>query len=84
MLIFLPDFFEVAILLGTCFIVNYVTADAKTNWVEGYAMVSFYTMIVRMKIFYSNNRTHLALFCTAGTVLLVLSWPARNCVHDLL
>jgi Ca2+:H+ antiporter len=40
------DFFEVAILLAACFIVNYVTADAKTNWVEGYAMVSFYVMIV--------------------------------------
>lgn len=28
------DFFEVALLLGACFLVNYVTADAKTNWVE--------------------------------------------------
>ncbi|KAJ2915034.1 hypothetical protein MD484_g5402, partial [Candolleomyces efflorescens] len=41
------DFFEVAIVIGACFIVNYVTADAKTNWAEGATMVSFYVMIVR-------------------------------------
>lgn len=41
------DFFEVSILIGACFIVNYVTADAKTNWAEGFAMVAFYLMIVR-------------------------------------
>jgi Ca2+/H+ antiporter len=57
------DFFEVAILLAACFIVNYVTADAKTNWAEGYAMVSFYVMIVS-----EVNpliRTILFLFCVA-------------------
>ncbi|KAG6831877.1 hypothetical protein H0H92_006994 [Tricholoma furcatifolium] len=40
------DFFEIAVLLGSCFIVNYVTADAKTNWAEGFAMALcawFYT-----------------------------------------
>ena len=36
-----------ALLFGSCFLVNYVTADAKTNWVEGLIMVSFYVMIVR-------------------------------------
>ncbi|KAF9468913.1 hypothetical protein BDZ94DRAFT_551610 [Collybia nuda] len=40
------DVFEVAVLLGACFLVNYVTADAKTNWVEGMMMVVFYIMIV--------------------------------------
>ena len=40
------DYFEVALLLGSCFLVNYVTADAKTNWVEGLIMISFYIMIV--------------------------------------
>ena len=28
------DYFELALLLGASFLVNYVTADAKTNWVE--------------------------------------------------
>lgn len=40
------DFFELALLLGSCFLVNYVTADAKTNWVEGLVMITFYFMIV--------------------------------------
>lgn len=40
------DVFEVAVLIGAMFLVNYVTADAKTNWLEGFAMVSFYSMIV--------------------------------------
>ena len=41
-----PDFYEVALVLGACFLVNYVTADSKTNWVEGFIMVAFYIMIV--------------------------------------
>ncbi|KAK7060208.1 hypothetical protein VNI00_000973 [Paramarasmius palmivorus] len=40
------DLYEVAVLIGSCFLVNYVTADAKTNWAEGFAMVAFYIMIV--------------------------------------
>lgn len=35
-----------AALIGACFIVNYVTADSKTNWAEGMSMVIFYAMIV--------------------------------------
>lgn len=40
------DFFEVAIVIGACFLVNSVTDDAKTNWVEGLVLLSFYMMIV--------------------------------------
>jgi Ca2+/H+ antiporter len=38
--------FEVILLVGACFLVNYVTADAKTNWAEGWVLVSYYVMIV--------------------------------------
>ncbi|OJT06762.1 hypothetical protein TRAPUB_2381 [Trametes pubescens] len=31
------DYFEVALLLGSCFLVNYVTADGKTNFAEATA-----------------------------------------------
>src|SRR5258708_16853533 len=41
------DRFEVAIVIGACFLVNTVTDDSKPNWVEGLVMVSFYVMIVR-------------------------------------
>lgn len=44
------DMFEIAVLVGACFLVNYVTADAKTNWAEGCAMVGFYAIIVSVAI----------------------------------
>lgn len=69
------DLFEVACLIGATFIVNYVTADSKTNWAEGMAMVIFYVMIVRLPC---NRRAFLTLtgfhHCT-GPLLLVLLWP---------
>jgi len=39
------DLFEVTLLVGACFLVNYVTADGKTNWAEGSILISFYAMI---------------------------------------
>lgn len=39
-------------LLGACFLVNYVTADAKTNWAEGFVLLTFYIMIVRCSIYF--------------------------------
>lgn len=44
------DFYEVAVLLGACFLVNYVTADSKTNWAEGFILVTFYLMIVSLTL----------------------------------
>ncbi|KAJ3555454.1 hypothetical protein NM688_g2569 [Phlebia brevispora] len=49
------DFFEVALLLGASFLVNYVTADAKTNWVEGLIMIAFYLMIAICAWFYEGQ-----------------------------
>lgn len=49
------DLFQVAILVGACFLVNYVTADSKTNWAEGIAMVLFYIMIALCAWFYSGQ-----------------------------
>ncbi|KAF7433375.1 hypothetical protein PC9H_005325 [Pleurotus ostreatus] len=49
------DMFEVAILLGACFLVNYVTADAKTNWAEGFVMISFYAMVALCAWFYTGQ-----------------------------
>jgi len=49
------DMFEVAVLLGACFLVNHVTADAKTNWAEGLMMVIFYLMIATTVWFYPGE-----------------------------
>ena len=42
------DMFEVTVMTSSVFLVNYVLADSKTNWAEGYMMVIFYIMIVRL------------------------------------
>ncbi|KAJ3929886.1 MAG: hypothetical protein NXY57DRAFT_870481, partial [Lentinula lateritia] len=46
----------VIILVGTSFLVNSVTADAETNWVEGATVVSFYVMIASTAWFYVSDR----------------------------
>ncbi|KAK0201669.1 hypothetical protein DFS33DRAFT_1263842 [Desarmillaria ectypa] len=65
------DTFEVALTIAACFLVNYVTADAKTNWAEGFAMVSFYAMIALVSWFYTGQpeiRELLACTSVAGAV----------------
>jgi len=49
------DLFEVAVLVGACFLVNYVTADSKTNWAEGMALVVFYFMIALTAWYYTGQ-----------------------------
>jgi len=41
------DAFEVTLPISATFLVNYVTADAKTSWVEGVMILALYLMIVR-------------------------------------
>ncbi|QRV95547.1 Sodium/calcium exchanger protein [Ceratobasidium sp. AG-Ba] len=49
------DLWEVTALVGAVFLVNYVTADAKTNWAEGMVMVLFYIMIALVTWFYDGQ-----------------------------
>ncbi|KAI9439289.1 hypothetical protein H4582DRAFT_129082 [Lactarius indigo] len=49
------DLFEVMLLVGACFIVNSVTADAKTNWAEGSILVAFYVMVGLSAWYYSGQ-----------------------------
>ena len=53
------DLYEVAVIIGSCFIVNYVTADSKTNWAEGAALVAFYAMIVSYSCPFVGDSTNL-------------------------
>ncbi|KAI0027472.1 hypothetical protein K488DRAFT_90828 [Vararia minispora EC-137] len=49
------DLYEVTVLVASCFLVNYVTADAKTNWVEGMVMIAFYVIIALSSWFYTGQ-----------------------------
>jgi len=46
-----------AALVCACFVVNYVVADAKTNWAEGLAMVLFYVIIAAGAWHYPGERS---------------------------
>ncbi|KAI0667439.1 hypothetical protein C8Q78DRAFT_1082161 [Trametes maxima] len=49
------DYFEVALLLGSCLLINYVMSDARTNFSEGATLVSFYVMIATAAWFYPGQ-----------------------------
>ncbi|RPD56823.1 hypothetical protein L226DRAFT_574172 [Lentinus tigrinus ALCF2SS1-7] len=49
------DYFEVGLLVGACFLVNYVTVDGKTNVSEGFTMIAFYVMIAMATWFYPGQ-----------------------------
>jgi len=67
------DLFEVATLLGACFLVNYVIADAKTNWAEGMTMVVFYFMICTTAWFYPGQpEIHHMLSCLSVQTSLAI------------
>ncbi|KAI0085228.1 hypothetical protein BDY19DRAFT_996943 [Irpex rosettiformis] len=67
------DYYELAIILGSCFLVNYVTADSKTNWVEGLIMVCFYVMIAVCAWFYVGQPELEAMLSCPGSVAQALS-----------
>ncbi|KAG8833314.1 hypothetical protein FRC17_010959 [Serendipita sp. 399] len=61
------DIFEVVLLVAACFVVNYITADAKTNWAEGWTMVSLYVIIALVAWFYPGQQYFSVLFpCIGG------------------
>jgi Ca2+:H+ antiporter len=63
------DLYEVTLLLGACFLVNTVTADAKTNWIEGLTLVGLYALIATASWWYPGQEaTELMLAC--GNVVL--------------
>ncbi|KAF8337401.1 uncharacterized protein EI90DRAFT_3255305 [Cantharellus anzutake] len=63
-LFLLFDRFEVALAIGACFLVNTVTDDSKTNWAEGFVMISFYIMIAVASWYYDGEQEiQVMLFC---------------------
>ncbi|QRW09870.1 Sodium/calcium exchanger protein [Ceratobasidium sp. AG-Ba] len=49
------DLWEITVLVGAVFLVNYVTADVKTDWAEGMVMVLFYIIIALVTWFYDGQ-----------------------------
>ncbi|KAH9895938.1 hypothetical protein C8Q73DRAFT_458163 [Cubamyces lactineus] len=68
------DYFEVALLLGTCFLVNHVTADGKTNFAEGFTMYTFYAMVALAAWFYpGQTQVGYMLSCPSSVAAAVAS-----------
>ncbi|KAH8987182.1 hypothetical protein EDB92DRAFT_2116166 [Lactarius akahatsu] len=66
------DLFEVVLLVGACFLVNYVTADAKTNWAEGSILIAFYAMIGLSAWYYTGqNEVRIVNACTSVATALL-------------
>ncbi|KAI0331539.1 hypothetical protein GY45DRAFT_1275661 [Cubamyces sp. BRFM 1775] len=68
------DYFEVALLLGTCFLVNHVTADGETNFAEGFTMITFYAMVATAAWFYpGQSQVGYMLSCPESVAAAVAS-----------
>ncbi|KAI0776939.1 hypothetical protein BD413DRAFT_468225 [Trametes elegans] len=67
------DYFEVALLLGSCFLVNYVTSDGKTNFVEGFTLILFYGMVALAAWFYPGQPQVALMLNCPGSVAEVVA-----------
>ncbi|KAH9895939.1 hypothetical protein C8Q73DRAFT_690170 [Cubamyces lactineus] len=72
------DYFEVALLLGTCFLVNYVTADGETNFAEGFTMFTFYAMIATAAWFYPGQSQVGYMLSCPGSVAAAVASGVQN------
>ncbi|KAF8496377.1 hypothetical protein F5888DRAFT_1614618, partial [Russula emetica] len=73
--------FEVILLVGVCFLVNHVTADAKTNWAEGWVLVLFYVMSVIVNPLFACGRVRAKN--KLGDLGVVLSWSRQKSDYEL-
>jgi len=67
------DLYEVAVLVGSAFLVTYITSDAKTNWVEGLIMVGFYIIIAMWTWFYTGQPEQEVMLACGTTVAEALA-----------
>ncbi|KAI0660192.1 hypothetical protein C8Q70DRAFT_80933 [Cubamyces menziesii] len=72
------DFFEVVLLLGTCFLVNHVTADGETNFAEGFTMFTFYAMIATTAWFYPGQSEVGYMLSCPGSVAAAVASGVQN------
>ncbi|KAI0740184.1 hypothetical protein C8Q76DRAFT_852762 [Earliella scabrosa] len=62
------DYLEVALLLGACFLVNYILSDSMTNMAEGVTMIAFYAMIATVVWYYPGQPQVAFMLRCPGTV----------------
>jgi len=72
------DLFEVVLLVGACFLVNYVTADAKTNWAEGWVLVSFYIMIGISAWYYPGQTESRIMNACEGIAVAIVNGTGQD------
>jgi len=70
------DLYEVAVLISSAFLVNHITADAKTNWVEGLIMVGFYIIIALWTWFYAGQSEQEVMLACTTTIAEALAQEA--------
>ncbi|CDO68526.1 hypothetical protein BN946_scf184998.g23 [Trametes cinnabarina] len=74
------DYYEVALMLGTCFLVNYVTADGQTNIAEGFTMFIFYAMLATATWFYPGQPQVAFLLNCPGSVAEAVANGVENAI----
>ncbi|KAF9653776.1 hypothetical protein BDM02DRAFT_3182767 [Thelephora ganbajun] len=67
------DLYEVTVLIASAFLVNYITSDAKTNWVEGLIMIGFYIIIAMWTWFYVGQPEQEVMLACRTTVAEALT-----------
>ncbi|KAI1789896.1 hypothetical protein LXA43DRAFT_1075110 [Ganoderma leucocontextum] len=78
------DYFEIGMLLGACFLVNWVTSDAKTNMSEGLTMITFYAMIATAAWWYPGQpQVSFMLNCPGSVAEAVASASAGTAASEL-
>lgn len=79
------DLYEVTVLIGSAFLVNHITADAKTNWVEGLIMIGFYVIIALWTWFYTGQPEHeVMLACTTIAEALANEGTGESAANELI
>ncbi|KAK7470977.1 hypothetical protein VKT23_002391 [Stygiomarasmius scandens] len=78
------DLFEVTVLVGSCFLLNYVTADAKTNWAEGTMLGALYIMVAVTAWFYPGQPEISAMLARSDVKAALMSESDLEPVHGAL
>ncbi|KAJ7179439.1 hypothetical protein C8R46DRAFT_1073775 [Mycena filopes] len=73
------DVFEVVLLISAMFLINWITVDAKTTWVEGVMMFALYSMIALTAWVYPGQPAiGIMLSCTSVQEAIQVAAPPNS------